>query len=413
MHHGEKDIELFNKIKNSLIAQTGFLFFLSFLVIILLWIFFYFQQKNQHLQFDTARYFNTASTIQPYIKNKKPINNKELKFFHMKVYKSDISEGEILLEKSDGKKGFKVFELNSRQFLKVYNKDAFIILEDVSTHRKLIAIHLVFMLLLITQGLLYIKLQKSLGPISSLYKQLKRLQKGDLSTLNIESSYEEIKQMQSSYNSSVSRIEYILEMREMFNKIFMHEMKMPLAKGMFYLKQEPSYKSHEKLSSILHGINKELDEFSEIERLITCEDSFSKEEHHFLELLEIAKKRAYIESQDIKLISCENITLKGDKEFWILCIKNLLDNALKYSFDKTLIIDGSDGISFINKGDELPVDISKEIKQWKISKNKRHKSSTGYGFGLFIIKNIIAVHKYKLQYVYNKQNNKIVLRIYE
>lgn len=31
-----------------------------------------------------------------------------------------------------------------------------------------------FMLLLIIQGLLYIKLQKSFGPISSLYKQLKR-----------------------------------------------------------------------------------------------------------------------------------------------------------------------------------------------------------------------------------------------
>jgi len=86
-----------------------------------------------------------------------------------------------------------------------------------------------------------------------------------------------------------------------------------------------------------------------------------------------------------------------------LCFKNLIDNALKYANDHKLIIKCSiNSISFINKGDELPVDLSKDIKKWKIDKNKRHKSSTGYGFGLFIIKNIVALNGYDLKYIYKE-----------
>jgi two-component system OmpR family sensor kinase len=95
---------------------------------------------------------------------------------------------------------------------------------------------------------------------------------------------------------------------------------------------------------------------------------------------------------------------------WILCFKNLINNALKYADDKKMIIKCFDNkISFINKGSKLPVDISKNIKKWKIDKNKRHKSSTGYGFGLFIIKKIVLLNNYHLNYIY--QNNHIVLTI--
>lgn len=403
---------MFDKVKKSLVLQTGFLFFISFLVIILLWIFFYIQQKYQHIEFDMARFFNTASTIQPYLYKNQDIRQKDLDIFRMKIYKEKLDTSyEVLLEKGDEKKGFQVLSLGSRQFLKVYNKNSTLILEDVSTHKSLIIIHLVFMLLLITQGILYIKLQKSLSPISSLHKQLKRLENGDLSPLNIDSSYEEIKQMISSYNTSVLKIEYILELREMFNKVFMHEMKMPLAKGMFYLKQEPSSLTHEKLSSILHGINKELDEFSKIESLIAGENKISNEKHEIEDLINIAKQRVISDIVNIDIIAYKNSYLKGDKEFWILCIKNLIDNALKYSYDKTLTIDCSDGIAFINSGDELPVDISKDIKKWKIDKNKRHKSSTGYGFGLFIIKNIIEIHGYKMDYIYDRMTSSVIIKI--
>lgn len=378
----------------------------------MLWIFFYFQQKSQHLEYDNSRYFNTASSLQSYLYKNKTISNNNVAVFSMKISSIKLPDSyDVIYEKGDKNKGFKVISYKNKQLIFIYNNVANILLEDISTHRSMIVIHLVFILLLITQGLLYIKLQKSLSPLSTLHNKLKKLKAGDLSPLELDSHYEEIKQMITSYNDSVSKIEYMLELREMFNKIFMHEMKMPLAKGMFYLKQDPSSFTHEKLNDILHGLNDELDEFSQIENLITFQNNLDKSEYNLKDLINIAKNRIHAEESCIVLKDCENKTIIGDKEFWILCFKNLLDNALKYSFDKKVIIDCSDGISFINKANELPVDISADIKKWKIDKNKRHKSSTGYGFGLFIIKNIVTMHNYKLVYFYDKEKQEVVLGI--
>ena len=403
---------MLTKIKRSLVLQTSFLFFVSFLVIIVLWIFFYFQQKYQHLEYDTARYYNTASSLQPYLYKNKEIKNEDLKIFAMKISPVIYSSVyDVILKKGDDKKGFIVISYEKKQLIYIYNNVSSIMLEDISTHRSMVIIHLVFILLLITQGLLYIKLQKSLSPLTSLHNKLKKLKVGDLSPLKMESNYDEIKQMIKSYNDSISKIEQMLETREMFNKIFMHEMKMPLAKGMFYVKQEPSSYTHEKLNSILHGLNNELDEFSKIESLIVYQNKTTNEEHDLLKLLELAKTRAHIDDINVEFKDCENKKIQGDKEFWILCFKNLLDNAVKYSFDNNVRVDACSGIVFENKADELPVDISKDIKKWKIDKNKRHKSSTGYGFGLFIIKNIVTIHGKKLKYNYDKEKKIVRLKI--
>lgn len=403
---------LWNKIRTSLVLQTSFLFFISFIVIILLWVFFYFQQKYQHIEFDTARYFNIASSLQSHLKNGKTIKNADVSMFAMSLSELSLDDDyEVVLQKGDDNKGFTVVSLDSKQLIYVYNDKASILLEDVSTHRSMIVIHLVFTLLLVTQALLYLKLEKSLSPLTTLYNKLKKLKEGDLSPLKMKTQYDEIELMITSYNDSISKIEHVLELREMFNKIFMHEMKMPLAKGMFYLKQKPSSYTHEKLNDILHGLNKELDEFSQIESLIAYQNKIDTSTHSFLDILNEAKNRVMHENKNIELKSCHNCVLVGDKEFWVLCIKNLIDNALKYSIDGKLIIDASDGISFINKGEALPVDISNDVKKWKIDKNKRHKSSTGYGFGLFIIKNIVSLHNYKLNYTYDKNKNEVRLQI--
>lgn len=273
-------------------------------------------------------------------------------------------------------------------------------------------IHTLFIFLVAAQIVLHFKLNSSLYPLSLLSKKLKNLKEGDRTPLGIDSRYEEIRQIISAYNDSVKKIDYMLETKEMFNKIFMHEMKMPLAKGMFYLKQQSSRATHEKLQNILNGINEELEEFSHIENLIACQKSIDGTQHAFWDILDIAINRAGLYSENILMQGdMRECTLKGDKEFWVLCIKNILDNGVKYSHDKKVTIGCANGIYFKNSGEPLPVDISEETLKWKIDKNKRHKSSTGYGFGLFIIKNIVVFHNYTLEYKYNEEKKEVVLKI--
>jgi two-component system OmpR family sensor kinase len=275
-------------------------------------------------------------------------------------------------------------------------------LEDLENYDNHLFIHTVFGILLVIQFLLFLMLRKLLNPLNIIQNKLKNLQKGDMSKLKFDSSYDEINQIITSYNNSISQLEYIIDTRELFNKIFMHELKMPLAKGMFYLKLEPSKELNAKMTKLLQSINDELDEFSTLESLIMHRKKIRQSKHDFLDLLDSAiEKMGSEKNENITIHSCEDCYVWGDKELWILCFKNLLDNGFKYATDNKVIITcKTNEISFSNHGDPLPVDILNDLDNWKIDKNQRHKSSTGYGFGLFIIKNIVKLNRYELDYIH-------------
>lgn len=403
---------MLNNIKTSLLKQINFLFVGSFLVIITLWIFFYIQQKHQNEEHQISRYFSVISSLQPLIMQSYIFQDSDVSNFNMKIFTpKDAINKKILFERGDKSKGFTVLKIDNKTVIHTYNKIGELYLEDLQKNSNYILIHTVFIVLLLLQFLLYLMLQKSLKPLQTIHYKLKNLQKGDMTTLEYQSKYDEINQIVSSYNNSISQLDYILETREMFNKIFMHELKMPIAKGMFYLKLEPSKEVNEKMMKLMRRLNSELDEFSILESLIVNKNDIENKEHNFLELINLAIEKLGVEqNENIKIEVDRNSKIYGGKELWIVCIKNLLDNALKYSNDKKVNIDYlNDEIVFSNKGEPLPIDLSSNLKNWKIDKNNRHKSSTGYGFGLFIIKNIINLNGYILNYEYENKN--VIIRI--
>jgi len=394
---------LLNKIKHSLIVQTSFLFTLSIVFIIGLWGFFYLEQKHQNNEHNIARYFSVVSSLQPLLIQSQTITNDILIPYQMKIFQQNIDNYKVILKRGDELKGFKILKNGSKTLLYTYNPISSIYLEDTQSNNNIFLIHSIFAIFLVIQILLYIRIKKSLNPLSQIQNKLKDLESGDLSHIKIDSNYDEINQIVNSYNSSISQINYILEMREMFNKIFMHEMKMPIAKGMFYLKQEPSQKTHDKILNLFNRLNSELDEFKVLESLIVHNNKIKPTAYSFKELIDISIEKVLIKEEENITIKCnKDFTIYGDKELWILCFKNLIDNGLKYTIDgKVHIVCKDDTITFENKGNDLPIDISMENKKWKIDKDKRHKSSTGYGFGLFIIKNTILLNGYDLKYNYS------------
>jgi two-component system OmpR family sensor kinase len=366
------------------------------------------QQKNKLQENSIERYFNVVNSLQPLIMQSYDFDDSDTKSFHMKLLKQTYFKNKkILFKRGDEFRGFEVFKTDDKTILHIYNQIAEIYLEDLQDSGIIYILHTVFTALLLIQLLLYVVLKRSLKPLQTLDMKLKNLQNGDMSKLDYVSNYDEINQIISSYNNSISQIEYILETREMFNKIFMHEMKMPIAKAMFYLKQEPN----ENILKLMQRLNSELDRFSILESLIVYKNKIQKQEHNFTQLLNTAIEKIGIEEQsNIDLHIDTSCTVLGDKDLWIVCFKNILDNALKYSNNHKVVVEcQNNSITFTNQGDTLPLDMTEDLQSWKIDKTKRHKSSTGYGFGLFIIKNIITLNGYFLEYKY--ENNNVILKI--
>jgi two-component system OmpR family sensor kinase len=404
---------LWNKLKHSLIVQFSFLFFISLLIIVVLWIVSYQKQLREIREHNINRYIRTVEYFQPILFRLEQVTQEQLDAFAMQLYDDALPQTPYFQGGSD-KVGFRIYKHNDQKILHIYNPIEQITLLDVAQQKQLTPLHTVFSVLLLLQLLLFLVMRRILFPLSMLKKKLQSLRTGDLSLLENGSGYEEIAQITSSYNAAVQKLESLLTMREMFNKIFMHELKTPIAKGLFYLKMPPSLENNEKLNKLFYKINDEIDDFVRIESLI-AQDAIQKEEETLLiSLLRQALKKLDIQNENNVIIQgCDEMMLRGDASLWVLCFKNIIDNALKYSEDAKVTVTCEKGaVIFCNRGEALPVDVNKPQSGWKLSPHNRHKSSTGYGFGLFIITSIVKMQNYELAYKYDTNRRKLTLKIF-
>ncbi len=362
-----------------------------------------------------GRYINTATTLQPFLIQAIPIYDDDLSVFDMKLYEKIVPNNfQLLYRKGDSHKGFAVYELDDKKLLYIYNHIDEVLLQDTKKAANISIVHIVFLILLISQTLLYIRVRKLLRPLSLIKNKLLTIEDGDLTALSFDTNYDEIRQMVHSYNKAVAKIQYILDTREMFSKIFMHELKMPIAKAMFHLKADVPSATSDKLKSILDQLNTELDKFAQLESLISRHEKIDDTANSTAKIIEEAIcKLNKTDKQTIDINCPQTAMIKGDRQLWVICFKNIIENALKYSSDDHInIYCDNDKISFQNIGEALPIDISGDITNWKLTKHQRNKSSTGYGFGLFIIKTITTINRYKLNYSYDKQNRLLNIAIF-
>ena len=102
-------------------------------------------------------------------------------------------------------------------------------------------------------------------------------------------------------------------------------------------------------------------------------------------------------------INTNNLKINVNFKLFTIVIKNLIDNALKYSSNGNLNIKiESNFISVSNKGKKLEYDLEKYYEPF-FSEHTNQKES--FGLGLYIIKSILDVHKFKLDYSYTNEEN--------
>lgn len=216
------------------------------------------------------------------------------------------------------------------------------------------------------------------------------------------------------YNVRKREIE-LIRLQNNFLLSVTHELKSPLASVKLQLQTLQKHKLDDVTqNNLLHKA------LSGNERLMRIIDnillaSSSDNEQQVLKLSDINLKlfveelilQSFEEYKNrIQVLIAKNISFKADKQVLFIILSNLIENSLKYSLaDKPVTVGyGKSGVLTISdSGPGIPDNEKQKVfeKFYRIG-NEETRSAKGTGLGLYIVKNLCALHDIKISISDNK-----------
>ena len=298
---------------------------------------------------------------------------------------------------------FKIFEIDGKIYLFFEKLDTQILIKDLDSQNLTNSFYTIFVFvsLLVVITILYINTLKKLLPLKELKDKVINFgdEKFDFDLSN-SSSKDEVTLLANEFKKSAQKLKNIKESRNIFIRNIMHELKTPITKGKFLLQLEKSDENIEKLKMVFNRLESLINEFATIEELISQNRVLEKKSYFLEDLLDNAKDILMIDDNCVKN-SYENIKLNVNFKLFSIAIKNLIDNAIKYSNDKKVeVLTQNEDILFVNSGKKLEGDFEKYLEPF-YSKS----SNESFGLGLYIVFNILKANGYNLLYKYEDSKN--------
>ena len=263
--------------------------------------------------------------------------------------------------------------------------------------KRIIVFTIVFILII----MLYFWVIRSLRPLTELKNKIKSFSEGNLNIQCASDKHDEIAEVANEFDHAVRMIRELLQSRQLFLRAIMHELKTPIAKGRLMSEMLPDEKSKARMHGIFERLNLLIDEFAKIEKITSKNFELKLHPYKMSDLVEASIDLLMVEHPE-RLITVEikkDYIVKADFELITLVIKNLLDNALKYSTDKHVIVRiDTDHLEIYNRGEKLPLPLEEYFKPF-------HPSKGGLGLGLYIVKSILDIHHMTLTYRYENGEN--------
>ncbi len=381
----------------SIKKKITILFLLSLILMLALSFWLRSTNKEKNKQIVVSKYISSSKELLPLIfdSNTKALE-KKLKEFHYKSIKE--LNAKTIFEKSLGVGTITLLENDQAIFLKIHYLDEEYIFFDTTQNifrqESLITnLFLIFDIALLI--VIYFLILKIIAPIKTLSNSMQSFAQGDFTIQMPTKGNDEITLLAKSFNTMAKKLKESFLERENLLRYFGHEIRTPLAKAQYALEN----KEYEKIQKNLQDIQKFVQEVLNM-HLINAKN-FHKE--HFKAstlVVESLNKCTVIQEEDITLELKKDFIIYGDLHYLSIALKNLIDNALKYSHSLPITITiKKDTISVISKGEELKEGLSYYLKPF------HKKSQKGFGLGLSISFLILQEHNFSLIYQYNNKNN--------
>ena len=303
---------------------------------------------------------------------------------------------------------YRVYKYNDTYYIYVQQYGYNLMLKDSANHNYSMAFIIVgFAISLFTFLFLYEILKRKLRPLNTLNKQIIEFSAGKKDIKLNYTSNDEIGTIARNFNEAINIINNQSKSKDLFMRNMMHELKTPITKAMFIAETLEDDKTRENLQRAFKRMDDIIKELATVEKLTSKNTMIYKEETNFFNI--------YSKTLEIMMINPENITAKiRDFKFNVdiymmsIALKNLIDNAIKFSTNKKAIINANKKhIEIISLGESL----KNELSYYTEAFSQEEKRSDGFGLGLYIVKTIVSLHGFKLEYKYEDGKNYFIINM--
>lgn len=220
-------------------------------------------------------------------------------------------------------------------------------------------------------------------------------------------SADELGEIAMEFNQAMEKIHLLKEARTLFLRNILHELKTPIMKGQIISQSLENSKKKEPLERVFTRLESLLGEMVKVEKLTSNEWIVDKKEYRLVDVLDHARDLLMSDTSRLKVnANSEAPIVCVDFELFATALKNLLDNALKYSVGEVEVSIDDKQIGVCSFGEKLHqerLDFSKAFNR------ETEGAPNGLGLGLYIANAIITKHGFALNYLHVKGQNCFVI----
>ena len=277
-------------------------------------------------------------------------------------------------------------------------------LEEISPHN----IWVLWLVVDIVMVAFFIVVLKKLLRLRNLKNMIRRAGEEDKFRLIEVETNDEIGQIAGEFNTTMQKIDAIKQARALFLRNILHEFRNPIMKGRIMADMIAEIlqddKVGDRLKQIFIRLEMILGEVVKVEKLVSNEWELKTNKHRVIDIVDHSMDMLLLkDTSRIEVLADGEISaVEVDFELYATGVKNLIDNALKYSSDKVLVSIDKNKICIISAGSEL----EPERLEFDRAFNRRvETSNSGLGLGLYIANQIFKKHGHALKYKHEDGKN--------
>lgn len=259
---------------------------------------------------------------------------------------------------------------------------------------------LVFALMAAIVLVTHATLRKMLQPLRTLGDGVARLSEGQLDVALPVTTSDEFGDLTNAFNRMVTRVRDMVTARDRLLVDVSHELRSPVTRLKVALELLPESDLRGRMGDDLAEMDAMIGELLELERLRDGR-GLALGQVDVVALVREVAQRSTGRSPVVEVAaSAASLVVRGDPDKLPTVVRNLIDNALKYSLPDsrpvTVAIDAGDGgvwVRVVDDGPGIPeADIESVFEPFFRVDRSRSRRTGGYGLGLSICRRIVDAH---------------------